>query len=316
MNMKREQAIQEKEAQLRKQTFFDPTLDAVFKKIFSKKSTLIHFLNAILRLRGNREIKSITNLRPTIHLRTLKKGKKIVRFDIHAHTADGRFIDIEMQRANHEDFLDRIELYSSLLAINAKITMDNETSKEQLEDHPYLMPSIYSIWICDFDVKFCKTYHEEFGLFRLSDLGKSSPLPIYNKKRYIIIDLTKYVPQKSNSVENKWIELFRSMPEAKSVPKGIDDVLKDVYERALVRKSSKKFITEVAKSMETKEEISTRMGTARREGIAIGKRKGRAEGRALERKRQLAIARGLYKKGVALSVLASSFNYTEKQIAG
>ena len=68
--------------------------------------------------------------------------------------------------------------------------------------------------------------------------------------------------------------------------------------------------------METKEEISTRMGTARREGIAIGKRKGRAEGRALERKRQLAIARGLYKKGVALSVLASSFNYTEKQIAG
>lgn len=82
-------------------------------------------------------------------------------------------------------------------------------------------------------MKFCKTYHEEFGLFRLSDLGKSSPLPIYNKKRYIIIDLTKYVPQKSNSVENKWIELFRSMPEAKSVPKGIDDVLKDVYERAL-----------------------------------------------------------------------------------
>ena len=77
-------------------------------------------------------------------------------------------------------------------------------------------------------MKFCKTYHEEFGLFRLSDLGKSSPLLIYNKKRYIIIDLTKYVPQKSNSVENKWIELFRSMPEAKSVPKGIDNVLKDV----------------------------------------------------------------------------------------
>ena len=32
-------------------------------------------------------------------------------------------------------------------------------------------------------MKFCKTYHEEFGLFRLSDLGKSSPLPIYNKKK-------------------------------------------------------------------------------------------------------------------------------------
>ena len=107
--------------------------------------------------------------------------------------------------------------------------------------------------------------HDNAGGAGAEVKGKTFPLPIYNKK--------KYIPY--------W-----------------------------------KFITEVAKSMETKEEISTRMGTARREGIAIGKRKGRAEGRALERKRQLAIARGLYKKGVALSVLASSFNYTEKQIAG
>jgi len=70
-------------------------------------------LNAILRLKGKREIVSVTHLRPTVHLRTPKKGKKITRFDIHARTRDGRFIDIEMQRAWHDDFLDRIELYSA-----------------------------------------------------------------------------------------------------------------------------------------------------------------------------------------------------------
>ncbi|MBR5412503.1 MAG: PD-(D/E)XK nuclease family transposase [Fibrobacter sp.] len=78
---------------------FDPTYDPVFKRIFKKKKNLIHFLNAILRLKGKREIVSVTHLRPTLHLRTPKKGKKITRFDIHARTRDGRFIDIEMQRA-------------------------------------------------------------------------------------------------------------------------------------------------------------------------------------------------------------------------
>ena len=114
-------------------------------------------------------------------------------------------------------------------------------------------------------MKFCKTYHEEFGLFRLSDLGKSSPLPIYNKKKVYYYRLDEV-----RSAE----EQFRR--------KQVDRAFQE---------------------------------HARSEVRAEGYRR-RAEGRALERKRQLAIARGLYKKGVALSVLASSFNYTEKQIAG
>ena len=64
------------------------------------------------------------------------------------------------------------------------------------------------------------------------------------------------------------------MPTAKRIPTNIDKVLKDVYERLLVNKSPKRFIAKVARDMVDKREISTRLGTARREGIAEGEAKG------------------------------------------
>jgi hypothetical protein len=183
--MAKKWAVIQQEAILRKQTFFDPTYDPVFKKIFEKKATLIHFLNAILHLEKGREISRIETLKKNVKLSNAKEGAESVCFDVHACTADGSFVDIEMQRAEHEDFCDRVDLYSSLLAINAKITMDKDATPEQLADHPYLMPNVYSIWLCNFDVDFCNSYREELGVFRVSDLGHPNALPVFPKKRYI-----------------------------------------------------------------------------------------------------------------------------------
>ena len=66
------------------------------------------------------------------------------------------------------------------------------------------------------------------------------------------------------------MELFKLMPTAKRIPANIDKVLKDVYERLLVKHSPKRFIAKVARDMVDKREISTRLGTARREGEANG----------------------------------------------
>ena len=91
----RQRAIQKTEANLRRQTFFDPTYDPVFKKIFEKMETLVHFLNAILRLEGKRRIVYANPLRPTINLSRSDKKQKITRFDVHARTVDWHFMDIE-----------------------------------------------------------------------------------------------------------------------------------------------------------------------------------------------------------------------------
>ena len=128
--MTRWQAIRKKKAELKKQVFFDPTYDPTFKKIFKKVVNLIHFLNVFLHLEGEQRIVHITPLKPKICLETkLRKTEtvsnkpKIICFDIHARTANGDYFDVEMQRAVQEDFLDRIEYYSSMLSVNAKITM-------------------------------------------------------------------------------------------------------------------------------------------------------------------------------------------------
>jgi hypothetical protein len=105
-------------------------------------------------------------------------------------------------------------------------------------------------------------------------------LTIYPKKRYIIIDLTKYIPTEATSPENQWIELFRNLPTAKAVPRGIDKVVRAVYRQLLVKKATETFITEVATGMVDKDEFNACMSYARREGYEEGEAKGEAKGEA------------------------------------
>lgn len=294
------------EAELSKQTFYDPTLAPVSKKIFEKKSTLVNFLNTFLRLDNDSKITQIEQIKRTVKLDKAKKGDAIARFDIHARTADDRFVDVEMQCVDDEDFLDRIELYGTLLALNAKITMDSEASKEQLKDHPYLMPAVYSIWLCNFEVPFCKGYREDLGLFRYSDLGDKRALPIYAKKRYIIIDITRFKPTEGNELEQQWLEIFKNAPKAKHIPANIADEIRDVYERLLVKNSTRDFLKKVENSMTDKREYSAGLATARRRGEAEGFAKGEARGLKKGNARVSKVVKYLRSNGVSPKLLAAA----------
>lgn len=290
--------VEKQIAELKKRTFFDPTYDAVFKRIFSKDSTLIHFLNAMLRLKNKNKIRLIKRRKPSIALSS-KTGHEEVCFDVHARLKNGSYVDLEMQRASHEDFLDRAVLYSSQLTINSKIDFDSSRPQKESEEHPYLMPQTYSLWICNFDVPFCKTYREELGLFRFSDVGISGALPVYDKKRYLFIDLTKYKPVRKKTSEALWLEVFTQMATAVKTPGVRDKVIADVYSRMKVKRSPKKLITEVATGMVTQAEISTRLGTARREGREEGRRD---------------IIRKLLSKGKSLKEIADLLDVSRSEV--
>jgi hypothetical protein len=97
-----QQAVENAKEKLKQQEFFDPTYDAPFKKIFRIKENIIHFLNAILHLERANAIVSVKRLSPGIRL--VKQGKQSKNktplctcFDIHAKTADSRFIDVEQR---------------------------------------------------------------------------------------------------------------------------------------------------------------------------------------------------------------------------
>ena len=271
--------VQQQIAKLKKRIFFDPTYDVVFKKLFSRDETLIHFLNTVLRLRGRNRIRSIVRRKPAIIL-TSKIGREEVRFDIHAKLGSGKFIDMEMQRASHDDFLCRVDLYASQLAINSKMEFDKSRSARERKEHPYRMPQTYSIWICNFRVSFCRSYREELGLFRIGDAGKPGTLPVYDKKRYIVYDLTRYKSSGKNTAEDLWMDVFTQMAKAQKAPRTGDKVIADVYRQMKVRESPEYFVTEVATGMVTQAEISTRLGSARRAGRRSGLLQGRKESAA------------------------------------
>ena len=311
--MTRREAIQKKKAELKRQVFFDPTYDPTFKKIFKKVVNLIHFLNAILHLEGEQRIVHISPLKPKVSLDSVSPKvvaastkPKIVCFDIHARTANGDYFDVEMQRAVQEDFLDRIEYYSSMLSVNAKITMVRETSQKHSTNHPYLMPRVFSIWICNFNVDFCKNYREEISLYRASDVGKLGALPIYPKKRYIVVDLTKYVPKMDDNAESRWLNLFKTMPYAKRVPKCKDDVIAEIYECMRIDKSTDEFITEVATNMIDRDEYNAGMSYARRTGFEEGEARGVAKTMKKFAARDKKIAKYHRSKGVSPEILATA----------
>ena len=107
---------------LKGKTFLDPTYDSSFKELFSDKKMLIHFLNGVLHLEGNKCITEV-EYRDTSYTFGIHYSK-LVRFDVRVITKDEKTFDIEMQRATHSDFEDRAVLYSSMLTVSAKIDLD------------------------------------------------------------------------------------------------------------------------------------------------------------------------------------------------
>ncbi len=246
---------------IKSHVFLDPTLDIVFKYLFSVEATLIHFLNAILHLPDEVKIVSVRPQNKVTVKLTSSFGDEEVRFDLHAKLNNGKYLDLEVQRAGHSDFLDRIVLYASQLAVNSKICFDSERTTAEKREHPYLMPQTYSVWLCNFDVPFCKSYREELGLYRRSDLGNADATTVYDKKNYIIIDLTKFKPT-NGTAEAEWLTLFKSSAKAKDAPETSDKTIADAYSRLRVDKTSENFLSEIAQDMVTNAEISTRLNDA------------------------------------------------------
>ena len=113
--------------------YLDPTYDPAFKEFFDDETTLKEFLNHLLHLEGKEKIEQLTFSFDN-HLRLRTPYLKEIVFDIYATTASGRFINIEMQRANHSFFLDRVILYNAFLTINAKQSLERSLDFQALRD--------------------------------------------------------------------------------------------------------------------------------------------------------------------------------------
>ena len=296
---------------LRGRTYLDPLYDPAFRAFFSDEAALKDFLNALLRLPPGRRIERLSfAFADPVEFRI--PGPKTVVFDIHAFTEDGRFLDIEMQRAKHSFLVDRMLLYSAFLAIKGKQAMESSPESLSLERSErdfrrYEMPEAISVWLCNFHpVEGFEGYRDEWSLYSgnalerafsaaISPDGKKPvPRPVSEKLRYIVVDLPNFVKERGElsgpeSREDLWLYLLTHAGERDCVRDFGDPLASGALERIRVGSAQDELLKEQAKEMVTQDEIDVRIA----DGVLRGREEGRAEGVAegsLSAKREIATA--------------------------
>ncbi len=289
---------------LQGQVYLDPRYDTGFKELFDSESALKDFLDGILHLEGDDKIKNLTfTFDKTITMRSARSKKVIL--DIFATTGTGRFIDIEMQKAEHDFFTDRAVLYKAFLIIKGKQEMERTKEFQALprdirESKRYELPETVSIWICDFDLSGSRDgeYIDEWALYSRNALKNGSAAPVFGKNKYIMISLPKFKKSESevSGSVDAWLYLLNHAGDGKELPHFGNEILEEALERIRVDNADDELLTRQEKDMVTREEIDTiiasgiRRGTekacaeacakASAEGRAEGLAKGRAEGLA------------------------------------
>ena len=193
-NVVRNKPIPEK---LAGQTYLDPTYDTGFQELFDDKDAIRDFLEGLLNLRGKDKIK---DLEYTFNYATrfrVPQSRKII-MDAFVTTDSGRMLDIEMQRAEHNFFVDRTVLYKAFLIIKGKQKMEEseefkKLTREEKEYRRYELPETISIWICNFDMpKFCGDYIDEWAIYSRNSIQHGKAEPIFPKNRYIMVSLQNF----------------------------------------------------------------------------------------------------------------------------
>lgn len=318
--------------------YLDPKYEPAFRELFDDKVTLTDFLNTILHLKeGGR----IDNLEFKFENKIQFKipERRATTLDIFAHTEDNRFLDIEMQRAGHPFFIDRVFYYSAFLAIKGKQQYAKSADFKKLREEEqlkrrYELPETISIWICNFHPREkCTEYRDEWAIFSKADIEKNrggeAPLPVTNKIKYILLDLPNFVKycNKTDSREMRWLYLLANAGGKEDLPDMEDDILNQAIGRISVDSASENLLKTQEHSMIAQDEIICRLAEGKLQGIeegrtiglaeglaegrAEGRAKGRAEGECLKNRE---LAKGFRDDGIPLDIISKRTGLTPEEI--
>ena len=272
-------------------TYLDPTYDPAFKEFFGDEETLKSFLNGLLHLEGDNRIRRLTfKFEEEIRFRT--PYPKNLTFDIFATSENGRFFDIEMQKANHAFFIDRAILYNAFLTIRAKQEMERSPEYmalgfDEQRKRRYELPDTVSIWICNFDLP--ETGGEaidRWNVYSKNALRRGNAEPVSPKNSYIIVNLPRFTKSadKLERPEEKWLYLLKNAGSSEALPDFGHGIFDSALERIKVDYVKDDFLSVQEKAMIAQEEIDCRIAEGRIDARKEGREEGRAEGRAEGRK--------------------------------
>ena len=277
----REQWVDKTVEEIKKHKYLNPLFDAAFKAFLSDEQALKNFLNGVFNDERNK-IESVVIKTPEINI--VFPVVKPFRLDIRAKTSNGFCINIEMQKARPDYFVDRMFLQQSAFLIQSKYEWDqanfgdmpsNLTDEERAkrEIHRYEIPPTYTIWICDFPVPRQKMYRGDWAV------RNKEGLTLSDKVKYILYDLTRFnkLYEEIKTAEDRWLYLLKHAGTAESLPDFKDDIIAKAINRLRVDKASDKLLKEQAKDMVMTEEeldyLAMLKVRARTEGLLEGEAK-------------------------------------------
>ena len=201
--------------------FADIKNDIAFRKIFgneTKTGILISFLNAVLKLEGNKQIVWVEILNP--YQLPRMAGSKTTILDVRAKDQNGNFYIVEMQVTDRAG-LDKRIVYYGAKSYAAQLDAG--------ENYYQLKPVIF-IGILDFEYMQNPHYLSRHLILdadthehKLKDLEFTFiELPKFNKSEAELENLTE-----------KWIYFIKNAGDLELIPAGVNDEgLKSAYEEA------------------------------------------------------------------------------------
>ena len=257
-------------SKLANQVFIDPTYDTGFQELFDSEDALKNFLDGILDLQNEDRIKKLKySFNHTMRFR-IPQSRKII-MDAFAITESGRFMDIEMQRAEHSFFIDRTVLYKAFLVIKGKQLMEEtdefkSLSKEEREYKRYELPETISIWICNFDLpELCGKYIDEWAIYSRNTLDTGKKESVFTKNKYIIISLTNFNKPASEvkNATDAWLYLLKNAGTETNIPNFGNKIIDEALERIRIENLKDETLKAMEKEMIAQEEIDCRLAEAK-----------------------------------------------------
>ena len=244
--------------------------DFAFKKIFgteANKDLLISFLNALLDLKGDGEIKDLTYLNSENLGEDIRERRAI--YDVYCQTKGGDRFIVEMQKAKQDHFQDRSIYYSSFA-----IREQGQKGKKDNMPWDYCLSPVYVVSILNFEMDETNKSDRVISKVKLKDEDNKD---FSDKLNFIFVEMPKFRKTEAEleTFMDKWLYVIKNLYRLQDKPAALTEgIFKKLFEVAEIAAFSKNERYDYEENLKNYLDWFNVMRTAKNEG----REEGRAEG--------------------------------------
>jgi len=240
--------------------------DFAFKKIFgteANKDLLISFLNALLDLKGDGEIKDLTYLNSENLGEDIRERRAI--YDVYCQTKGGDRFIVEMQKAKQDHFQDRSIYYSSFA-----IREQGQKGKKDNMPWDYCLSPVYVVGILNFEMDETNKSDRVISKVKLKDEDNKD---FSDKLNFIFVEMPKFRKTETEleTFMDKWLYVIKNLYRLQDKPAALTEgIFKKLFEVAEIAAFSKNERYDYEENLKNYLDWFNVMRTAKNEGRAEG----------------------------------------------